>query len=38
MAQRDPGFNNFQVGRHEFLPIPQRDLDINKSLSQNPGW
>lgn len=38
LAQRDPGFNNFQVGRHEFLPIPQRDLDINKSLSQNPGW
>ena len=38
LAQRDPGFNNFQVGRHEFLPIPQRDLDINKNLSQNPGW
>lgn len=38
MADRDPGFNNFEVGRHEFLPIPQRDLDINRNLVQNPGW
>ncbi|ERM83076.1 membrane protein [Rhodonellum psychrophilum GCM71 = DSM 17998] len=38
LAPRDPGFNNFIVGRHEFLPIPQRDLDINKNLNQNPGW
>ncbi|MCH7415073.1 RagB/SusD family nutrient uptake outer membrane protein [Belliella sp. R4-6] len=38
IANRDPGFNNFVIGRHEFLPIPQRDLDINKNLSQNPGW
>jgi tetratricopeptide (TPR) repeat protein len=38
IADRDPGFNNFEVGRHEFLPIPQRDLDINRNLVQNPGW
>ncbi|MCH7409436.1 RagB/SusD family nutrient uptake outer membrane protein [Belliella sp. DSM 111904] len=38
LAPRDPGFNNFVVGRHEFLPIPQRDLDINRNLVQNPGW
>lgn len=38
LAVRDPGFNNFVVGRHEFLPIPQRDLDINKNMTQNPGW
>ncbi len=38
LANRDPGFANFQVGKHEFLPIPQRDLDINRNLIQNPGW
>lgn len=24
--------------RHNFLPIPQRELDINKKLIQNPGY
>lgn len=38
LANRDPGFANFEVGKHEFLPIPQRDLDINPNLEQNPGW
>jgi starch-binding outer membrane protein, SusD/RagB family len=38
LADRDPGFANFQPGRHELLPIPQRDLDINPNLVQNPGW
>lgn len=38
LAERDPNFDNFQAGRHEFLPIPQRDLDINPNLEQNPDW
>ncbi|RNI28805.1 RagB/SusD family nutrient uptake outer membrane protein [Rufibacter latericius] len=38
LAQRDPAFANFQVGKHEFLPIPQLDLDINPNLVQNPNW
>ena len=35
---RDKGFANFQVGKHEFLPINQADLDFNPNLSQNPNW
>ena len=38
LAPRDPGFANFVVGKHEFLPIPQQDLDINPNLTQNPKW
>lgn len=38
LADRDPAFENFEVGRHELLPIPQRDLDINPNLNQNPNW
>ncbi|MDE7443757.1 MAG: RagB/SusD family nutrient uptake outer membrane protein, partial [Muribaculaceae bacterium] len=25
-------------GRHELLPIPQRDLDLMTKCHQNPGW
>ena len=25
-------------GRHELLPIPQRDLDLMTQCKQNPGW
>jgi hypothetical protein len=38
LADRDAGFNNFVVGKHELLPIPRQDLDINPNLQQNPGW
>lgn len=38
LADRDPAFNNFQTNKHEFLPIPQLDLDINLNLEQNPGY
>lgn len=37
-AQRDPAFNTFTVGKHELLPIPQRDIDNNPKLKQNPNW
>ncbi len=26
------------IDKHNFFPIPQRELDINKTLSQNAGW
>lgn len=38
LSNLDPGFNNFVVGKHELLPIPQRDLDINPNMEQNPNW
>ena len=38
LASRDAGFANFVVGKHEFLPIPLFDLDINPNLKQNPNY
>ena len=38
LAGNDPAFNNFEVGKHELLPIPQVDLDVNPNLDQNPNW
>lgn len=35
LAGRDAGFANFKIGRDEFLPIPQFDLDVNPNLKQN---
>lgn len=28
----------FDQNKHGLFPIPQRELDINKNLTQNPGW
>jgi hypothetical protein len=38
LVPRDPGFANFIKGKHEFLPVPQVDVDINPFLDQNPNW
>ncbi|WP_374165746.1 RagB/SusD family nutrient uptake outer membrane protein [Arcticibacter sp. MXS-1] len=38
LAPRDPAFSTFVKGRSEFLPVPQREIDLNPNLSQNPGW
>jgi tetratricopeptide (TPR) repeat protein len=38
LATRDAGFANFKVGKDEFMPIPQYDLDVNPKLKQNPGY
>ena len=38
LKARDPDFNNFVLGKNNLLPIPQTDLDIDKSLKQNPGF
>jgi hypothetical protein len=29
---------NFIVGRNELWPIPQSERDLNKNLTQNPGY
>ena len=38
LAVRDPGFRNFVAGKHELLPIPQIDRDLNPNLAQNPNY
>jgi hypothetical protein len=38
LSSRDAGFANFIIGKNEFLPIPQFDLDINPNLKQNPDY
>lgn len=38
LASRDAGFKNFVVGKNELFPIPQKDIDINPKLKQNPGY
>ena len=37
-VSRDAGFKNFVVGKNEFFPIPQREIDVNPNLKQNPGY
>ncbi len=38
LRQRDPDFNNFVPGKHEWYPIPQSDIDNSTNLTQNPGY
>jgi hypothetical protein len=38
LASRDPEFTNFVVGKHEYYPIPQSDIDLNPNLTQNPKY
>jgi starch-binding outer membrane protein, SusD/RagB family len=38
LRARDPEFNNFQLNKHKWLPIPQTEIDINANLTQNPNW
>lgn len=38
LKARDPEFNNFQIPRNRYMPIPQSELDINPNLKQNTGW
>jgi hypothetical protein len=38
LANRDPEFTNFVVGKHEWYPIPQLDIDLNPKLTQNPMY
>ncbi|MDQ1139350.1 RagB/SusD family nutrient uptake outer membrane protein [Pedobacter agri] len=38
LATRDADFTGFIVGKHEVYPIPQSDIDLNSSLTQNPKY
>jgi hypothetical protein len=38
LAARDAGFKNFVPGKNEFFPIPQREIDVNPNIKQNPGY
>lgn len=38
LADKDPAFENFEIGKHELLPLPQIDVDANPNLDQNPNW
>src|SRR5690606_2879403 len=38
VALRDPDFNNFEVGKHIRLPIPQSEVENNINLEQNPKY
>jgi len=38
VAQRDPDFKNFVIGKHIRLPLPQSEVDNNKNLKQNDGY
>lgn len=30
--------NSFNASRHYLWPVPQREVDLNPALGQNPGW
>jgi hypothetical protein len=38
LSSRDVGFANFVKGKHELLPIPRQDVDLNPNIKQNPGY
>ncbi|UGU15707.1 RagB/SusD family nutrient uptake outer membrane protein [Sinomicrobium kalidii] len=38
IAERDPDFGNFDIGKNIRLPIPQVEVENNPNLEQNPGY
>ena len=28
----------FKAGKHELLPFPEHEMNVNKNIQQNPGW
>jgi starch-binding outer membrane protein, SusD/RagB family len=38
LKTRNTNFNNFVVGRHHRLPIPQREVDNNPNMNQLSGY
>ncbi|TYZ06525.1 RagB/SusD family nutrient uptake outer membrane protein [Hymenobacter lutimineralis] len=38
LKSRDVDFVNFRLGISKLLPIPQRDIDIDPGVKQNPGY
>ncbi|MFN2567710.1 MAG: RagB/SusD family nutrient uptake outer membrane protein [Gemmatimonadaceae bacterium] len=38
LRTHDPDFSRFVAGKSERLPIPTNEVNLNPSVSQNPGW
>ena len=38
IAARDADYDNFVIGKHERLPLPQREVDNNPNLDQNVNY
>lgn len=38
LRTHDPEFNNFELGKHDLLPIPTREIDLDPKLEQNPNY
>ena len=38
LKARDPDFENFQLGKHHILPLPQFEVDNNPNMEQNPNY
>lgn len=37
-ANNDPSKYGYKTGKHELLPMPFKELQMNHALEQNPGW
>ena len=38
LISRDADFENFELGNHHILPLPQFEVDNNPNLNQNPNY
>lgn len=38
LISRDPDFKNFEIGKHNRLPIPSNEINNNVNLVQNPKY
>ena len=37
-ANNDPSKYGYKTGKHELLPIPFKEVQLNENIKQNPGW
>ena len=38
LISRDADFENFELGKHHILPLPQFEVDNNPNMEQNPNY
>jgi hypothetical protein len=38
LQANDAEFQFFVAGKSELLPIPNSETDLNRNVTQNPGW
>jgi len=38
LISRDEDFLNFELGKHQILPLPQFEVDNNPNMVQNPNY